>query len=79
MHYSQLNIIQKINVKANAHAEGERYKNRPRKWLAMQIAAADLLKEQSYLTWTTLDKAAHILRCRLQLVTLCIESLKPIN
>lgn len=32
-------------------------------------------KGQVYSVWTTLDKAAHILRCRLQLVDLCIQEL----
>lgn len=34
------------------------------------------MKDQTYGVWTILDKEAHILRCRLQLVDLCIQELQ---
>lgn len=45
-HYSELNIIEKINVKANARAYGERFGTLISNFKAVYIARNDLLTHQ---------------------------------
>lgn len=42
LRYSQLNVIQKINVKANAREYGARFTGIPKDWKGMNIAMMDL-------------------------------------